>query len=720
MDDRLKIKEKGRFKEMAEICRMLREGCLPSLRGGRALMRCLCWALAACLLGICRLPFSVYPLGMAFLCASDTYVGFSVVGLLAAAFLVPLPWGVYLAAVILTVLSRVLVRVFVDVPAGIRRDTGLLGVLEHIRGRLFSESLYLRMTCSCVSVFLLSLYAIVAGGFRYYDLFGAFFSMLVAPTATFFYCALFGDMPVSGKWQARLCRVAKVLFAFSLCLSVGGIRDVGFSLSVALAFASTLFLCRSEGLLLGIMTALLCGLGCGSPYVAILPVVAITGFCLFDISFYLAALVSCMIGGVTGVLLTGREEAVTFFLPLMLGAAVCCMLDKLMTREDVTELLRKKQEASCGLMRLQRAQAANEDRIRLLSDAFSDIAADILCFAKAMDTIPEGERQSAADSCSCFSLPYRAMSDILAELLYAERAEYREDAKKTVAVRDKLRELGFDAKQVSVCGERITRVFVSDLTPVPDPKRLSYLQSQLGRSLDLTLGKPVLSLAGNGCSFYAESEAHFEVNTGISVAAREGVSGDCVRVFENEGDCLSYTLICDGMGTGEEAALTSGISVRILEKLLQSGVKGEIALDMLNGFLRLGRNGGERESSTTADILRFDRQTGKAEVFKCGAPPTYVKRGTEVFTFSDATLPIGILSLVDVKMVTFDVCVGDLIIQISDGVAEGEACSWLLEYLSATVEEDPQAIADHIKIAAREKGSRDDISVAVTKIQQKN
>lgn len=708
MDNRFNEKEKGKrlFKRITPVKPRDQVGHELHIPQGEGLIMGFGWAITAFLLGICRLPFSVYPLGMALLCASDTYIGFSAIGLALAAFFLPMPWGIYLAVIGVTLLVRILTRLFVDIPVRSREIVGIRGMLEHIHGRLFCESLYLRMTCSCVAVFLLSLYAIVAGGFRYYDLFGAFFSMLVAPIATFFYCSFSGDMPLDTVWLTRVRRLAKSLLSFSLCLSFSGLEISGISLGMTAAFVATLVICRSEGLLLGLLTSVFCGLSCGLSFLAIFPVVALTCFCLFEFSPYLSSFVSFLVGGVTGVLLVGKDSLLSIFFPLMLGSVVYCSFEKFMVGRRFASFFQKKTASvGCELMSLETQHVGLCKELCVLSHSLETLSETLSCLEET----------------SAFAGNYRAVSHVFSDLLKKAKEEYRENGKKTVAVRDKLRELGFEASDTRVCGERRLRIFVAGLSPIPNHKRLLYLQKQLGRTLDCTLTLPTLMPDGERCCLYAECAVCFEMCVGTALASKDAVSGDSVSVFEDGCRQLSYALISDGMGSGKEAALTSGVSSEFLTRLLEAGASYEDALCMLNDFLSHERNRGESESSTTVDLLCLDKLTGRATFLKSGASPTYVKRGTNIFKLSGATLPVGILSLVDAKQTEFDTQNGDMIIQSSDGVTQGETeCLWLLEYLNETGESDPAAMAEKIKQMALEQGSRDDISVVVTKIQQKN
>lgn len=71
----------------------------------------------------------------------------------------------------------------------------------------------LRMATSCVTAFLISVWANVAGGYRYYDLFGAFLAMVAAPVACLVYAPFFaperrGTLPWEAAAGSRFVRSA--------------------------------------------------------------------------------------------------------------------------------------------------------------------------------------------------------------------------------------------------------------------------------------------------------------------------------------------------------------------------------------------------------------------------------------------------------------------------------------------------------------------------------
>ena len=195
----------------------------------------------------------------------------------------------------------------------------------------------------------------------------------------------------------------------------------------------------------------------------------------------------------------------------------------------------------------------------------------------------------------------------------------------------------------------------------------------------------------------------------------ESVSGDAVTSFEADG--RFYMVISDGMGSGKEAALTSGVCVTLLEKLIRSGAELETALKMLNRIIRASG----RETSATVDIAEIDLVTGEARFVKSGAAPSFVLRDGGIFRLQSKTVPIGIIRALDAEMIKFDIAAGDTIVMVSDGAARSyEEVPWLLDMM--TVDEtvlhgnEKDAAARIVKEAAR-RGSMDDITCAVLRIK---
>ena len=216
-------------------------------------------------------------------------------------------------------------------------------------------------------------------------------------------------------------------------------------------------------------------------------------------------------------------------------------------------------------------------------------------------------------------------------------------------------------------------------------------------------------------------------------------------MFEGQ-DGMLYALLCDGMGSGKNAALTSGSCVVFLEQVLRTGVSIQTALRMLNHYLRSRSGEPEDEYSSTVDLFALDLYSGQARFVKSGAACSLVIRDGRLYRLASHTVPIGILQAIDAQVIPFDVRPGDRILMMSDGLTDtaqesfdtngtGEmdtraADDWLTEYLSEHADElqassdatidspctDDTQLIETLFSLARKHGSTDDISMISLRI----
>ena len=172
----------------------------------------------------------------------------------------------------------------------------------------------------------------------------------------------------------------------------------------------------------------------------------------------------------------------------------------------------------------------------------------------------------------------------------------------------------------------------------------------------------------------------------------ETVSGDAGGLLRTT-DGLLYVMLCDGMGSGPAASRESKLAVRLLEQFLRAGVQADTALKTLNAALALRSE--EEGGFTTVDLLELDLFTGAAVLYKFGAAPTYLRRGTSVSRITGGALPAG---LTDGERTAPDVTRlqlerGDLVVLVSDGVADARDDQWLRDALSAFDGTSPKDLA---------------------------
>lgn len=199
----------------------------------------------------------------------------------------------------------------------------------------------------------------------------------------------------------------------------------------------------------------------------------------------------------------------------------------------------------------------------------------------------------------------------------------------------------------------------------------------------------------------------FTCRTAIALRPKEGetLCGDQAASFEAGGAaCL---LLSDGMGSGEAAHREAAMTVRLLKQFLQAGVEPLPALKTLNTALLLRCR--EGAGFTTIDLLRLDRSTGEAALYKYGAAPSYLKKLGRVTRYGGAALPAG-LEGADRQpdVIRFVLPPDGWLVMVSDGVVGGDGDEWLQDLLAGWGGGTPDALARRILTMSAEHGGRSD------------
>ncbi len=164
----------------------------------------------------------------------------------------------------------------------------------------------------------------------------------------------------------------------------------------------------------------------------------------------------------------------------------------------------------------------------------------------------------------------------------------------------------------------------------------------------------------------------FRPELGVAMAGKEGhsLSGDrgaCFRMPEG----LYCLLLCDGMGTGPEAAAESAEAIRTVAGLIRAGVEPGAALETLNGAYILRGDGG----FSTVDLLAVSLATGQGTLYKWGAAPSYRKTAAGVEKIGTAAPPPGLGVGEDHRAAEYrlSLCDGEMLVLLSDGAGGEEA-----------------------------------------------
>ncbi|MDE5604574.1 MAG: SpoIIE family protein phosphatase [Eubacterium sp.] len=273
------------------------------------------------------------------------------------------------------------------------------------------------------------------------------------------------------------------------------------------------------------------------------------------------------------------------------------------------------------------------------------------------------------------------------------------------------------------------------------PKNISVIEDKYNRirleivtkGREIILSKPEIKKEISkicGRNFEKGKVTHFKDETMVTFAERPNYSfeigfaqhsaegkfcGDTIKLV-HDGRGHSILIISDGMGRGNRAALDGAMGAGLLSRLLSAGFGFDSALKVVNSALFVKSN---EESLATIDCASVDLFTGRVDLYKAGAPATYIVKGNRVTKCELTSMPAGILRGIEFAKRTAILTKGDLIVMMSDGITElgGE---WLGTILKSFEDNTPQEIADIIlnealKIAEGQK--EDDMSIIAARLK---
>ncbi|WP_419893225.1 stage II sporulation protein E [Oceanobacillus kimchii] len=220
------------------------------------------------------------------------------------------------------------------------------------------------------------------------------------------------------------------------------------------------------------------------------------------------------------------------------------------------------------------------------------------------------------------------------------------------------------------------------------------------------------------------SAKEFAIETGAANAAKGGglVSGDSFTTIELGAGKFAMA-ISDGMGNGKRAREESMETLRLLQQILQSGIKEKVAIKSINSILSLRTT---EEMFATLDLAVIDLHDAYAQFVKIGSTPSFIRRGANMFKIEASNLPIGIIKEFDVEIVKEQLLPDDLLIMMSDGIFDGpqhveNIDIWLKRKIKEMDTDDPQEIADLLLeevIRTRSGEIIDDMTVLVAKVKK--
>lgn len=323
-------------------------------------------------------------------------------------------------------------------------------------------------------------------------------------------------------------------------------------------------------------------------------------------------------------------------------------------------------------------------------------------------------RRGSLDDVNLIAGEYRTVSRLLKSTAESFAACPDTDGRLVSTTESLLRELGIDYGFVEAWGGRNT---VIDTVGVRCEKiSLSALDivSAFENALDMKFEEPEFILDDKVSVMRMKRRRIVRLECAKNTCGKKGEStnGDTVSFFENDTGRF-YSLICDGMGSGRDAALSSRLASVFLEKLLSCAGDKSVTIEMLNRMLIKC----DTEVFTTLDLAEIDLYEGTASFVKVGAAPSFVCRDGKVYTVSSKTPPVGIIEDISAEETGISLKGGDVIVLLSDGIADFDGAFPISRIISENrTLSAPDLSKKLLSLALSSLSARDDMSVAVIRV----
>lgn len=194
------------------------------------------------------------------------------------------------------------------------------------------------------------------------------------------------------------------------------------------------------------------------------------------------------------------------------------------------------------------------------------------------------------------------------------------------------------------------------------------------------------------------------------------ISGDNFLIMDIQGG-KKASLLSDGMGSGEEAYEVSKGILEMTESLLEAGMSPILSVEMVNALITCGN---ESIKFGTMDMSILDLYTGKIEIVKAGAASTFILHDGQVTSCTPSSLPLGVLSQINVNHFQGQLANDTYVVMLTDGVTEliedEDKGAFIQSILNSNITKNPKELAEAIlsEVLKKQEGiAIDDMMVLV-------
>ena len=334
------------------------------------------------------------------------------------------------------------------------------------------------------------------------------------------------------------------------------------------------------------------------------------------------------------------------------------------------------------------------------------------------------EQRARSDKTATFAAEYENTAKLLSAAAAAHAADYVPDAVLSARMQRALEYLHFRVDTLTVFAGRRREIIARGVQMGVHAPGAAALREAAGRVCGVQYGAPSYRLSGRSVTLQLSAVPQICVRCGgYSVSGHAGEENGDAYAFFDGANAFTYAVLCDGMGSGRQAALTARIGCLLLEKLLRGGNDRTVSLGMLNSFLRAKQT----ECSCTVDLLELDLLQSRATLVKSGAAASFLLRQGRLFAIASAAAPLGILKSVHAEQTAFALCPGDILVLLSDGIfsapgARASLCSFLerrpkADFFSARAHALDQIAQELVAFLRQEFPPTDDMSCVLAAVE---
>ena len=239
---------------------------------------------------------------------------------------------------------------------------------------------------------------------------------------------------------------------------------------------------------------------------------------------------------------------------------------------------------------------------------------------------------------------------------------------------------------------------------------IPILETYLNETLEIqTLQVPMHQL---GYTYLVlKHQTRYYIQHGIAQCSKEVTAcGDSYTLFHMDEN--QYFALSDGMGQGQKASDDSTLTLDVTKQLIMNGISLKDTLQSVNALLKIkNRN----DMFTTLDMIEINLVLGNATLMKYGSCPTYILRDHHIIEIDSQSLPMGIISPLNISIQKEKLKPNDLIFMVSDGFTH-QFQEFLEKHEYLIGQDHPKEIAQLLMRLASEEGVDDDMTIIVLKL----